>query len=116
MGLAQVTRGTPHLECTLGCMLGPIQYSSECFTTHLPYQLVWGITKGHKTEKWHLIIDFPFPPGGSVNDGIELTLCSMSYTSVELLAEVAARLGRGDLLAKVDIEYAYCLVQSSPSY
>jgi len=94
-------------------MLGRIQYSSECFTAHLPYQLVWGIPKGHKTEKRHLIIDFPFPPGGSVNDGIELTFCSMCiHQCMELLAEVAARLGRGDLLAKVDIEYAYCL--SSP--
>jgi len=55
MGLAQVTGGTAHLECTLGHMLGPIQYSSEGFTAHLPYQLVWGIPKGHKTEKWHLI-------------------------------------------------------------
>ena len=111
MGLAQVTRGTPHLECTLGRVLGPItiQYSSECFT--IPVGL--GDPKGSQNR--NLLLTFPFHREGvHVNDGRELTLCPMSYTSVELLAEVAARLGRGDLLAKVDIEYGYCLVQSSP--
>ena len=49
MGLAQVTRGTPHLECTLGRVLGPItiQYSSECFT--IPVGL--GDPKGSQNRK-----------------------------------------------------------------
>ena len=58
------------------------------------------------TGKWRLITDLSFPPDVSVNDGINPALCSLSYTSVELVAGVAAGLGRGALLAKTDIESA----------
>ena len=49
-----------------------------------------------------------------MNDGIDPTLCSLSYTSVEQVAEVAAGLGRGHLLAKADIESAYRIVPVHP--
>ena len=57
------------------------------------------------------ITDLSFPPARSVNDGIDPELCSLSYTTVDRAAEIAARLGRGALLAKVDIESAFRLIQ-----
>lgn len=65
--------------------------------------------------KWRLITDLSLSPGENVSDGIDSVFCSLSYTSVEQVAEVAARLGKGDLLAKIDIESAYCLIPVHPS-
>ena len=41
---------------------------------------------------------------------VDPELCSLQYTSVEKVARVAQRLGRGTLLAKLDVQAAYCLV------
>ena len=72
------------------------------------------ILKGHNPGKWRLITDLSYPQGASVNDGISPELCSLVYTSVERVAEVAAEYGRGALLAKIDIESAYRLVPVHP--
>ena len=50
-----------------------------------------------------------------VNDGIDPDLCSLTYTSVDKVAEVIAALPRGGLLAKIDIESAYRLVPGPPA-
>ena len=42
------------------------------------------------------------------------TVCSLTYTSIEEVTELIARLGTGALLAKVDIESAYRLVPVHP--
>ena len=65
------------------------------------------IPKGHNTGRWRLITDLSYPPGESVNDGIEAELCSLVYTSIDQVARVAAGYEQGALLAKVDIEAAY---------
>ena len=49
-----------------------------------------------------------------MNDGVDAVLCSLVYTSVDRVAEVAAFLGPGALLAKVDIESAYRLIPVHP--
>ena len=72
------------------------------------------IPKGHTPGKWRLITDLSHPEGNSVNDGIEPRLVSISYISVEAVAIAARRLGRGALLAKVDIKAAYRLVPVHP--
>ena len=72
------------------------------------------IPKGHNTGKWRLITDLSFPHGKSINDGIDRSLCSLSYTTVDDIAAVLAQLGRGTLLAKVDIESAYRLIPVHP--
>ena len=72
------------------------------------------ILKGHNNGKWRLISDLSYPPGRSVNDGIDPDLCSLSYISVDQVAEVAAQLGRGALMAKIDIESAYRLILVHP--
>ncbi len=52
--------------------------------------------------KFRLITDLYFPHGRNVNDGINPELCFLSYSSVDDVAEIVARLGRGAMLAKID--------------
>ena len=48
------------------------------------------------------------PEGGIVNDGVDTNLCSLPYVGVEEAARGVATIGRGALLAKVDVKSAYC--------
>ena len=72
-------------------------------------QPVWGHPKGPdgKVAAHH----GSFVPK---NDGICRDLCSLSYTTVDHVAEVAVDLGPGALMAKVDIESAYRLIPVHP--
>lgn len=72
------------------------------------------IPKGHNTEKWRLITDLSCPAGLNVNDGIDPELCSLSYTTVDDVAEIVSELGKGILLAKVNIVSAYRLIPVHP--
>ncbi len=72
------------------------------------------IPKGHNTGKWRLITDLSFPPCQSVKDGIDSTLTSLTYMTVDKVGAIATSLGSGALLAKVDIESAYRLVPVHP--
>ena len=72
------------------------------------------IPKGQNTGKWRLITDISFPPGRSVNISIPDCLCSLTYMTVDDVAAKVATLGRGTLLAKVDIESAYRLIPIHP--
>ena len=73
------------------------------------------IPKGHTPGKWRLITDLSSPTCTSVNDGIETEVTSLSYITVDNVAQVACDLGRGALLAKVNIENAYRLIPVHPS-
>ncbi len=72
------------------------------------------IPKGHVPGRWRLITDLSFPPNASVNDGITPAVCSLQYTSVERVARAAQCLGKGALLAKLDVQAAYRLVPVHP--
>ena len=73
------------------------------------------IPKGHGTGKLRrLITDLSFPPGQSVNDGIDPALGTLTYVSVDTVANMAAWLGPGALLAKVDIKFVYRLIPVHP--
>ncbi|KAL5477312.1 hypothetical protein EMCRGX_G024096 [Ephydatia muelleri] len=74
----------------------------------------FGVIPKGQTGKWRLIVDLSSPHGGSVNDGIDSELCSLSYVSVEDVASIILRLGRGTLMAKVDIKSAYRLLPVHP--
>ena len=54
------------------------------------------------------------PDGFSVNDGINKELASVSYTSVDDIVTTILQLGRGALLAKMDIKQAYRNVPVHP--
>ena len=85
-------------ECSLGWLLGLF---GRCGV----------IPKGHKTGKWRLIVDLLLPPGKSVNDSNDSNLCSLVYKSIDQVTTVAASYQPGALMAKVDIESAYCLIR-----
>ena len=67
------------------------------------------IPKGNRTGKWRLIVDLSSPESGSVNEGISQQLCTLTYVSVDDIAAKILELGRGTMLAKLDIQSAYRL-------
>ena len=73
------------------------------------------IPKRGKPVKWRLIIDLLSPTGRSVNDGVTQELCSISYTSVDEAVKLVQRLGRGTLLAKMDLKEAYRAIPVHPA-
>ena len=60
-------------------------------------------------------MDLSSPTNASVNDGIQKELCSLSYTSVDAVAEKILVLGIGALIAKIDIKQAYRMVRVNPA-
>lgn len=99
-------------ERRLGRMLGP--YEAAQVTVPLHINRFGVIPKGRNTGKWRLITDLSHPPGHSVNDGIDPDLCSLSYTTVDEIAELITQFSAGALLAKIDIESAYRLIPVHP--
>ena len=59
--------------------------------------------------------DLSHPTGHSINDGIPKPLCSLSYITVDSAIAEIMKLGRGTLLAKVDIKSAFCLLPVHPA-
>ena len=97
----QVVTDYLQAELSRGRMLGP--FCSVCDLPPLHINRFGVIPKGHNTGKWRLITDLSFPHGHSVNDGIDPSLCSLAYTTVDDIAATVASLGVGTLLAKVDM-------------
>ena len=98
-------------ELSKGRLLGPFR-PGQLRSLHINRFGV--IPKGHNTGKWRLITDLSYPEHHSVNDGIDPNLCSLRYMSVDTVADIVVRLGRGALLAKIDIEVAYRLIPVHP--
>ena len=67
----------------------------------------FGVIPKSTPGKWRLILDLSSPEGRSVNDGISSEFCLLSYVGVEDAAREVVRLGRGSILAKVDVKSAY---------
>lgn len=63
---------------------------------------------------WRLITHLSYPYGGSVNDGIDDKLCSVSYTSFDKVSQMVFDLGCGALMAKRDIKSAFRLLPIHP--
>ena len=84
--------------------VGP--YAPEsCPNVHI--SRMGAVPKGHTPG----ITDLSFPALGSANEGIDPALCSLSYVTA---ASLAAKLGRGAILTKIDIESAYRNVPVHP--
>ena len=62
------------------------------------------ILKKNRPNKWCLIINLSAPEGYSVNDGIGKELSSVSCILVDKMVAHILKLGRGALLAKMDIK------------
>ena len=50
-----------------------------------------------------------------MNDGIDKYLCSLSYTSVDVIADQVLTVGVGALLAKMDVKQAYWIISIHPA-
>ena len=98
-------------EVTVRRVLGPLQVGSIPGVQISPFGV---IPKGRTPGKWRLIVDLSSPKGSSVNDGISSDLCSLSYISIDDVSRVIASLGRGTLLAKIDIKVCIQDRASSP--
>ena len=117
-----------HTEVVMDYLRKELSLGPPGFSTPEPHINRFGvIPKGHDTGRWRLITNLSFPPERSVNDGrdagredfsrycrVDAALCSLVYTTVDRVAEVAVSLGVGALLAKVDIESAYRLIPVHP--
>ncbi len=98
-------------ELSKGRMLGPFPLAWKAQVHINRFGL---IPKGHNTGKYRLITDLSYPSGCSVNDGISPALTSLSYVTVDDIAKMAQQMGKGSLLAKMDIEAAYRLIPVHP--
>ena len=74
----------------------------------------FGIIPKSTPGKWRLIVGMSSPDRVNVNDGIKEYLCSLSYMMIMDAAKGVAALGRGLLMAKVDIRNAYRVVTVHP--
>ena len=97
-------------ECSEGRVLGPLD-PDQFPTTHVSR---FGVIPKRTTGQWRLIVDLSSPEGGSVNDGIEEVICSLSYVSIDDAVRAIREKGRGAMLAKVDIRSAYRIVPVHP--
>ena len=72
------------------------------------------IPKKNRPNKWRLIVDLSSPEGQSVNDGISKELASLSYVSVDEVVAQICKVGKGAMMAKMDIKRAYRNVPVHP--
>ena len=103
-----------HKEVCKGNFIGPLLSSQLSNGQSLQINRIGVVPKGHTPDRWRIITDLSFPHGRSVNDGIAGGMCSLEYTTVDKVAGVALALGRGTLLAKIDIKSAYRLISVYP--
>ncbi len=97
-------------EREAGRLLGPFERLDWPEVHTSPF----GVIPKSEPGKWRLIVDLSSPGGASVNDGISKELCSLSYMSVDQVAEKVLELGRGALVAKFDLKSAYRNVPVHP--
>ena len=99
-------------EVALGRVVGPLPLDSIPKGTQIS---PFGVIPKSQPGKWRLIVDLSSPGGMSVNDGIEPELCSLQYLRVDEVVRRIVTMGRGTLMAKMDIESAYRMVPVHPS-
>ena len=73
------------------------------------------IPKRNNPNKWRLIIDLSSPRGRSINDSIDESISSIHYTSIDDAVSFIVALGKGSLLAKLDLKEAYRTVPVHPA-
>ena len=98
-------------ELSLGRIAGPFPLAA---VPHIHVSRFGVIPKG-QTGRWRLIVDLSHPKGQSVNDGIPKQLCSLKYITIDEAIKGIIQLGRGALLAKIDIKSAFRLIPVHPA-
>ena len=72
------------------------------------------IPKASQPGSFRLIVDLSAPPNHSVNDGIDPSLTSLSYSSVDQAVSLCRAHGQGALMAKLDLKSAYRMIPVHP--
>lgn len=98
-------------ELQPGGLLGPFS-PAELPQVHINR---FGVIPNSQLGKWRIITDLSHPLGASVNDVISQELASLSYITVDWVSSQIIQLGRGSLIAKVDIRLAYRLIPVHPA-
>ena len=106
----QVVHNYLEEECKAGRVVGPLCPGEYPFVHTSSFGVIPKSTPG----KWRLIVDLWSPEGGSVNDGIRESWCSLTYATVDDAIRGIVSNGKGALLIKVDIRSAYRVVQIYP--
>ena len=96
-----------HTELEKGRVAGPFSIAP---IPNLHISCFGIIPKKYQPGKWRLILDLSSPVGHSVNDGIPKESFSVQYMKVDDVINGIMSLGRGSLLAKFDVERAYCYI------
>ena len=93
-------------ERQVGRLLGPLPHSLLPLCQVSPI----GLVPKSQPGQWRLIVDLSFPEGHSINDGTAQDVTSIQYARLEDAVQMVRVLGRGTLLAKVDLNSAYWVV------
>ena len=100
-------------ELDQGRLVGPIPRQAVATEVHLsPFGV---IPKRNRPGKWHLIVALSSPKHASVNCGIDPALCSLRYSGIDDAVALVKSLGRGCLLAKLDLQSAYRVIPAHPA-
>ena len=98
-------------ESKLGRVAGPF---SVCPLPDLIVSPV-GLVPKAQPGKFRLIQHLSFPPGESINDGIDREACRVTYARFDDAVGLVCQVGKGALMAKADIESAFRLLPIHPS-
>ena len=98
-------------EISLGRIAGPFPPKAVP-QVHISH---FGVIPKGQTGRWRLIVDLSHPRGYSVNDGIPKSLCSLKYVTIDEAIKGIIQLGRGTLLAKINIKRAFRLLPVHPA-
>ena len=108
----QVVQQYLEKECSQGHIVGPLPLLQALPHAHIsPFGV---IPKSNQRGKWRLIVNLSAPDDFSVNDGIDGSLTSLTYVKVDDIIEQVLSLGKGSLMAKMDIESAFRIVPVHP--
>ena len=77
------------------------------FTVHLG-------SRCEKNSSWRLILDLSSPKDQSVNEHIPKDAFSVTFNTLDDTVNMVKKLGKGPLMGKVDIKYAFQLMTVHP--
>ena len=106
----QVIRDYLVTKLQAGRIVGPFDLKQYPYIHTSQFEVIPKSTPG----KWRLIVNLSSPEGGSVNNGIRETWCSMTYITVANAAQGITAYGKGALMIKVDIHNAYRVIPIHP--
>lgn len=107
----EVVREKVSKEIAEGRMAGPFKFPPFSDFRISPL----GVVPKREPNSFSLIQHLSFPKGGSLNDEIDDSLCSVAYATFDEAVGKIKACGRGALLAKADVKSAFRLLPIAPA-